>query len=211
MIEIAIIDDQNLMREGLKVILSQYDDIHVVALGKDGFDAIDICRKYPIDVLLMDIRMPNLNGVMAVKEIRKFNSETKIILLTTFDDEDYIIEGISYGASGYLFKDIEYDKLVSNIRDVYSGQYVMPAKVAQVLANKLMNQEKRKNEMKNYNITARELEIIDLIREGFSNKHIASVLYISEGTVKNYISSIYSKTNMNDRESLIEFIKNKLY
>lgn len=209
MIKIAIVDDQSLMREGLKVILNQYDDIDVVTIGEDGREAIEICRKYSIDVLLMDIRMPNLNGVLAVKEIRQFNTETKIIMLTTFDDEDYIVEAISYGASGYLFKDIEYDKLVSNIKDVYAGQYVMPTKVAQVLAKKLMNQEKRKDEIKKYNLTARELEIIDLIKDGFSNKQIASVLYISEGTVKNYISSIYNKTDMNDRESLIELIKKK--
>lgn len=210
MIKIAIVDDQSLMREGLKVILNQYDDIEVVTIGEDGREAVEICRKYSIDVLLMDIRMPNLNGVLAVKEIRQFNTETKIIMLTTFDDEDYIVEAISYGASGYLFKDIEYDKLVSNIKDVYAGQYIMPTKVAQVLAKKLMNQEKRKDEIKKYNLTARELEIIDLIKDGFSNKQIASVLYISEGTVKNYISSIYNKTDMNDRESLIELIKKKL-
>jgi len=210
MIKIAIVDDQSLMREGLKVILGQYAGIEVVTIGEDGREAVEICRKYQIDVLLMDIRMPNLNGVEAVKEIRRFNNETKIIMLTTFDDEDYIIEAIGYGASGYLFKDIDYDQLVSNIKDVYSGQYIMPSKVAQVLAKKLMNQEKRKDELKNYHFTIRELDIIDLIRDDFSNKQISTALFISEGTVKNYMSSIYSKTGINDRESLIAFIKNKL-
>lgn len=205
---LAIVDDQNLFREGLKVIISKYEDMDVVALGGCGKDAIDIVRKYHIDILLMDIRMPNLNGVEAVKEIRRFNQEVKIIMLTTFDDEDYIVEAIGQGASGYIFKDIEYGQLIENIREVHRGQFVMPSKVAQVLARKLMKQEKKKDQIKVYNFTTRELDIIDLIKDEFSNKQIARSLYISEGTVKNYISSIYNKTGINNREELIKFIKN---
>ncbi len=208
MIKLAIVDDQSLMRDGLKIILSQYDDIDVVALGEDGKEAVELCRKYRIDVMLLDIRMPKLNGVEAVKEIRRFNQDIKLLMLTTFFDEDYIVEAIGQGANGYLFKDIEYEQLITNIRDVYAGEYMMPGKVAQVLAKKLINQEKRKDEIKHYHLTQRELEIIDLIKDGFTNKQIANALFISEGTVKNYISSIYNKTNMSDRTSLIELIKN---
>ncbi|ERJ12111.1 response regulator transcription factor [Haloplasma contractile] len=185
MIKIAIVDDQSLMREGLKTILNNYDDLNVVALGNDGRDACDLCVKYTIDVLLLDIRMPNLNGVEAVKEIKRLNNDVKIIMLTTFDDEDYIVEAIANGANGYLFKDIEYDELVRNIRAVYNNQYIMPSKVANVIAKRLMNQEKNRSELQTYNLTSRELEIASMLKEGFTNKQIANGICISEGTVKN--------------------------
>jgi len=160
-----------------------------------------------VDVMLLDIRMPNLNGVEAVKEIKRINSKVKIIMLTTFDDEEYIIEAIANGANGYLFKDIEYDQLVNHIRSVSNGQYMIPPKVAQILALKLINNEKRKDELKQYNFTVRELEMIELLKEGFTNKQISTALCISDGTVKNYISSIYNKTDINNREALVIFLK----
>lgn len=207
MIKVAIIDDQSLMREGLKTILSSYDDISIIALGKDGKEAVDIALKYSIDVMLLDIRMPILNGVDAVKEIKRHNNKIKIIMLTTFDDDEYILDAIGNGASGYLFKDIEYDKLAQNIKDVNNGQFIMPPKVAQVIVQKLKNQEKNKDELKQYNLTARELEIAELLKDGFTNKQIARAICISEGTVKNYISSIYNKVDINDRKELSLYLK----
>lgn len=136
---LSIVDDQTILSEGLKRILESYEDINVVSIGKNGKEAIEIVKNNKIDVLLMDIRMPDLNGVEAVKEIRKFNTSTKIIMLTTFDDEEYIINAMAYKADGYVFKDIE----------------------------------------------------------------IANALFLSEGTVKNYISNIYIKFNVKNRIELI--------
>lgn len=210
MIRVAIVDDQNLMREGLKTILNTYPDLEVVATGKDGREAVDICIRYTIDVLLLDIRMPILNGVDAVKEIKKINQKVKIIILTTFDDEDYIVEAMGHGACGYLFKDIAYDELVRQIKLAHQNQMVMPTKVAQVIASKLMNHDQKKDELKQFQLTARELEICEMLKDSFTNKQIASMLCISEGTVKNYISSLYAKTGYSDRKQLITFLNEVL-
>jgi len=208
MIRVAIIDDQLIIAEGLKRILDGYDDIEVIALGKDGQEAFNIIENNMIDVILMDIRMPNVNGVEGVKKIRKINKEVKILMLTTFDDEEYIVEAMASKANGYLFKDIHYDKLVEAIRNVNNGQYIIEAKVAQVLAENI-NVDRGEKFYKELGFTDREKEIIPMIKEGFNNKQIALALFISEGTVKNYISSIYTKTNVKNRIELVNYL-NKL-
>lgn len=208
MIRVAIIDDQLIIAEGLKRILDGYDDIEVIALGKDGQEAFNIIENNMIDVILMDIRMPNVNGVEGVKKIRKTNKEVKILMLTTFDDEEYIVEAMASKANGYLFKDIHYDKLVEAIRNIYNGQYIIEAKVAQVLAENI-NVDRGEKFYKELGFTDREREIIPMIKEGFNNKQIALALFISEGTVKNYISSIYTKTNVKNRIELVNYL-NKL-
>lgn len=207
MIRIAIVDDQSIICEGLKKILETYDDITVVATGENGRKAIELCEKYTIDVLLLDIRMPVLNGVESVKLIKECNKDIKIIMLTTFDDEEYIIEAISNGASGYLFKDIHYDALAQSIRNVYEGQFIMPQKVAQVLIKNLKTEKPSISEQ--FGLTERENQILELLKQNFSNKQIANALFISEGTVKNYVSNIYVKTDTKDRTSLLERIKEK--
>lgn len=208
MIRIAIIDDQMIIAEGLKRILDGYDDIEVIALGKDGQEAFNIIENNMIDVILMDIRMPNVNGVEGVKKIRKINKDVKILMLTTFDDEEYIVEAMASKANGYLFKDIHYDKLVDSIRNVNNGQYVIESKVAQVLAENI-NIDKGEKLYKELGFTDREKEIIPMIKEGFNNKQIALALFISEGTVKNYISSVYTKANVKNRIELVNYL-NKL-
>lgn len=205
MIRLAIVDDQSIICEGLKKILETYEDICVVATGENGREAIELCRKYTVDVLLLDIRMPVLNGVESVKLIKECCPDIKIIMLTTFEDEEYIIEALSSGASGYLFKDIHYDVLAQSIRNVYSGQFIMPQKVAQVLIKNLKSEKTSQSDK--YNLTERENQILDLLKQGFSNKQIASALFISEGTVKNYVSNIYVKTSTKDRNSLLEQLK----
>jgi DNA-binding NarL/FixJ family response regulator len=205
MIRLAIVDDQSIICEGLKKILETYEDICVVATGENGREAIELCRKYTVDVLLLDIRMPVLNGVESVKLIKECCPDIKIIMLTTFDDEEYIIQAISSGASGYLFKDIHYDTLAQSIRNVYIGQFIMPQKVAQVLIKNLKSEKTSLSDK--YSLTERENEILDLLKQSFSNKQIANALFISEGTVKNYVSNIYVKTNTKDRNSLLEMLR----
>ncbi|MDD6795891.1 MAG: response regulator transcription factor [Clostridiaceae bacterium] len=207
MINVAIVDDQQIIGEGLKRILESYEDIQVVALGEDGREALDIVKKHDVDVILMDIRMPNCNGVEGVKLVRQENKEVKILMLTTFDDEEYIIKAMAYKANGYLFKDIPYDKLVASIRDAYNGGYIMEPKVAQVLAENI-SFDKGEKYYKDINLTSREIEVIKLIKDGFSNKQIANALFISEGTVKNYVSNIYEKAGVENRVNLINKLNN---
>lgn len=207
MIRLAIVDDQELITEGLKRILSTYEDIRVVATGKNGEEALNICRAYQIDVLLMDIRMPVINGVEGIRMIKEEGYKVKVIMLTTFEDEEYILKAVSYGASGYLYKDIPYDKLVQCIREVHEGQFMMPQKVAEVLAKNIGNCSKEEERSSNYSFTEREQQIIEMIQDGFNNKQIAKALYISEGTVKNYVSNIYAKTETKNRIDLINLLK----
>lgn len=209
MIKLGIVDDQELITEGLKRILSTYEDIQVVATGKNGEEALDICRAYKLDVLLMDIRMPILNGVEGIRLIKEEGHEVKVIMLTTFEDEEYIVKAISYGASGYLYKDIPYDKLAQCIREVHEGQFMMPQKVAEVLAKNIGVGTSRPKQENLYQFTEREAQIVEMIQEGFNNKQIAKALYISEGTVKNYVSNIYAKTETKSRIELVNLLKEK--
>ncbi|MBE6024229.1 MAG: response regulator transcription factor [Cellulosilyticum sp.] len=206
MIKLGIVDDQELITEGLKRILSTYEDIQVVVTGKNGEEALEICRAYTLDVLLMDIRMPKMNGVESIRLIKEEGHPVKVIMLTTFEDEEYIVKAISYGASGYLYKDIPYDKLAQCIREVYEGQFMMPQKVAQVLAKNIGNSTPKIQEVNPYNLTEREIQIVEMIEEGFNNKQIAKALYISEGTVKNYVSNIYAKTETKSRIELVHLL-----
>ncbi len=211
--KIAIIDDQQLITEGLKRILEAYEDMEVIATGANGEEAIALCKTYEIDVLLMDIRMPVMNGVEAIQGIRTFNSYLKIMMLTTFEDEEYIVQAMASGANGYLFKDIPYDKLVQAIREVYKGQFYMPQKVAQVLAqniSKVTQFQETAKAIQEYGLTEREWEVAKMLRDGFNNKQIAMALYISEGTVKNYVSNIYVKTGTTDRSSCMSLLKDQL-
>ena len=207
MIQIAIVDDQELMRDGLARILSTYEALRVVATGKNGLEALEICRNNKIDVLLLDIRMPEMNGVETVKELKANGSTTKVVMLTTFEDEEYILQAMAYGASGYLFKDIPYDKLAECVKEVYEGRFMMPQKVAEVLAKNLYSAEAQKKKENPYDFTERELQVAEMIKDGFNNKQIAKTLYISEGTVKNYVSNIYTKTQTDNRVEVANLLK----
>ena len=207
MIQIAIVDDQELMRDGLERILSTYEAIRVVATGKNGLEALEICKNNKIDVLLLDIRMPEMNGVETVKELKASGSTTKVVMLTTFEDEEYILQAMAYGASGYLFKDIPYDKLAECVKEVYEGRLIMPQKVAEVLAKNLYSAEAQKKKENPYDFTERELQVAEMIKDGFNNKQIAKTLYISEGTVKNYVSNIYAKTQTDNRVEVANLLK----
>ncbi len=207
MIQIAIVDDQELMRDGLARILGTYEALQVVATGKNGLEALEICRNNKIDVLLLDIRMPEMNGVETVKELKACGSTTKVVMLTTFEDEEYILQAMAYGASGYLFKDIPYDKLAECVKEVYEGRFMMPQKVAEVLAKNLYSAEAQKKKENPYDFTEREVQVAEMIKDGFNNKQIAKTLYISEGTVKNYVSNIYAKTQTDNRVEVANLLK----
>lgn len=210
-IRIAIIDDQTLMRDGLKTILDLEEDMEVVATAANGREGYEIIKQYKPDVVLMDIRMPELNGVEATKLIKKDYPETVVIILTTFDDDDYIVEALCYGASGYLLKDMHGDKLIQSIRDAYNGSMMIPSNIAIKLASKISNMSaKAMDEGQNineYDLTERERDIGRLLIKGYTNKEIADNLFISVGTVKNYITNVYSKIGISNRTAAVLFLK----
>jgi DNA-binding NarL/FixJ family response regulator len=197
-IRILIADDDSLIRESLKIILSMDSEIHIVDCVDNGLKALEACIRNDIDVALLDIRMPILNGVEAVKQICE-KTNTKPLILTTFDEDDYIRTAIKYGAKGYILKNNSPDKIINAIKMVHSGNTVMQDTVLDKIKDGLEDKRKCLDESM---FTERELEIVIAIADGLSNKEISSKLYISEGTVKNYITNILSKTNLKHRTQI---------
>ncbi len=204
-IKIAIADDQVLMLDGIKIILESEDDFEVIAVARDGKETIEKIKENKPDVVLLDIRMPVMNGVECTKLIKELYPEIVVLILTTFDDEEYIVDALRYGASGYLLKDITKDKLIQTIKEACKGELIMPSKVAVKLAQRVANQDSAAREIFDFN--AREREIAVLLAQGFTNKQIATALSFSEGTVKNTVSSIYSKIDIYDRTTAALYLK----
>jgi DNA-binding NarL/FixJ family response regulator len=213
-INVLIADDQTLMCDGLKTILELEENLNVMGTAKNGEEVLEFCKENKPDLVLMDIRMPKMDGVKCTKMLKTLYPEIKVLVLTTFNDTEYIIEALNYGAVGYILKDIEGDELIKAINDAYKGSFMLPSSVAKKLAEKLsestivVNPHKEKKVLKNF--SEREEEIAKMMTMGFNNKQIASSLFISEGTVKNYISNIYSKLGTSDRIGAIKLLKKML-
>ncbi|NLY82011.1 MAG: response regulator transcription factor [Clostridiales bacterium] len=199
---IIIIDDDIFVTTSLKTILGSDSEIEVVGIGSDGTDGLKLYKELQPDICLMDIRMKNMNGIEASSEILAHDPEAKILLLTTFQDDEYIINALKLGIKGYLIKQ-DYDSLNSAIKSVYRGQSVFGTDIVSKLPSML-----RKNvslDWEKLGLTTKEHEIIEQISEGLNNKEIAETLYLSEGTVRNYISQILEKLDLRDRTQLAIF------
>lgn len=199
---IIIVDDDCLVTSALKTILEVNKEISVTAMGSDGADAVSLYRKYRPDILLIDIRMKKMNGLDASEKILQEFPEAKILLLTTFSDDEYIIKALKLGAKGYLLKQ-DYTSIFPALQAVYSGQTVFGHEIISRIPDML--QTAKTFDYEPFGISERELEIIHLIAEGLSNKEIASQLFLSEGTVRNYLSSILDKLDLRDRTQVAVF------
>jgi len=211
-INVIIADDHSMVRQGIKQILELESDIVVIAQASNGKEAVDLANEYNPDVLLMDINMPVLNGLQAIKEIRENGLETKVIMLTINDDREYLFKALQYGAQGYMLKDAEPSVLIDAIRNVAVGDNYIQSNMTTELV-KEFNRVTQKEKDKEFetNLTTREVEVLNLIADGLLNKEIAKKLYISEKTVKNHVSSIFRKLNVNDRtQAAIYAFKNNL-
>ena len=207
-IKLVIADDDALIRESLKIILSYDKEIEVIDTFENGKDLVEFLLKNTIDIALVDVRMPLVNGVKATLEISK-NTNTKVIILTTFDEDEYIREGIQNGAKGYLLKNTKPDKIIETIKIVNNGIAVIQEEILNKLSNNLISSIDRQEKIDESMFTERELEVMKAVSEGLSNKEISKKLYISEGTVKNYMTSILQKTNLTHRTQIaIYYIKN---
>lgn len=207
-IRLLIADDDSLIRESLKIILGMDKDFEIIACADNGLQALEMCQKEQIDVALLDVRMPVLNGVQAVKEITA-NTSVKCLILTTFDDDEFIMEAIKNGAKGYILKNNSPDRIKDAIRLVNHGNTIMQDVVMEKVKQGLS--ENRVSKLDNTMFSSREIEIIKLISEGLSNREIAQRIFISEGTVKNYSTSILDKTNLQHRTQIaVYYLKNEL-
>ncbi|WP_097015225.1 response regulator transcription factor [Anaerocolumna aminovalerica] len=206
--KVLIIDDDKLVCSSLKIILDSDDDISVIGTGNDGKDAIKLYEELKPDVLLMDIRMETMTGLEAGEIILKEDKLAKILYLTTFLDDDYIIKALNIGAKGYMLKQ-DFDSIVPALHAVHKGQNVYGNEIITKLPN-LLHQNNPVKAYSSYGITDKEYEIICKIADGLSNKEIADILFLSEGTVRNYISQILEKLNLRDRTQIaIFYYKNK--
>ncbi|PJI10312.1 MULTISPECIES: response regulator transcription factor [Clostridium] len=208
MIKVLIADDQELIRQSLKIVLSANKDIEVVGTVCNGNEVVESVRKYKTDVILMDVRMPEMDGVQCTKIIKESYPNIKIIVLTTFDDDEYIFNALKYGASGYLLKGVSMDELIKAIHTVVNGGAMInpdiTAKVfklfSQMAQGDVSIQAGAKKDLND--ICDTEWDIIKCIGFGLSNKEIAKKLRLSEGTVRNYLSNILNKLNFRDRTQL---------
>ncbi|HMD19838.1 MAG TPA: response regulator transcription factor [Alloacidobacterium sp.] len=189
LIQIMVVDDHHIVRQGLVALIGTIPDMKVVAEAADGAQAVELYRKHRPAVTLMDLRLPNMNGVDAITQIRREFSDARIIVLTTFDGDEDIYRALQAGAKGYLLKGMNADELTDAIRIVHAGKSRIPAVVAERLAER----------MGGPSLTGRELDVLKRIVGGRSNKEIASDLFISEATVKTHINSILSKLGVSDR------------
>jgi DNA-binding NarL/FixJ family response regulator len=202
-IRVLIVDDQALFREGLETLLSVHSDIQVVGQASNGQEAIEVGARTRPDVVLMDVRMPVLDGVRATRLLKEAQPQCRVIVLTTFDDDEYIFDALRTGAAGYLLKDVASDQLVEAIRATARGESILqPSVAAKVIAEFTRVSSmvpSAQMEQLVEPLSERELEILALIARGATNKEIASQLFIAEGTVKNHVTHILGKLGVRDR------------
>lgn len=208
-IKVLVTDDQLELANELKSVLETDEQIQVTGVATDGFDALEQMAENTPDVVLLDIRMPNMNGVVATQRIKTEYPDCKVVILTTFDDSDYILNAINNGASGYLLKDIGGSALIDAVKNAYAGDTILPAKIARRIADaaKHVAADREIKLTRAFSLSDREVEIAIMMYEGFTNRQISAALKLTEGTTRNYVSSIYIKTNSENRAEAIQAIK----
>ena len=201
-IRILLVDDQRLMRDGLRTLLELEGDLKVVAEAEDGQSGLDAYEQFEPNVVLMDIRMPGMDGVEATRRLIERWPEARVVILTTFDDDEYIFEGLRAGALGYLLKDVSGGELAESIRKVAAGGALIEPSVARKVLAEFARLEPASRSVSDglpEPLLKREVEILKLLAQGLSNKQIAARLHLAEGTVKNYVSGILAKLGVADR------------
>lgn len=214
MINVIIADDQKLVREGIKMILGLYEEINILGEAENGQQLIALMENLQPDVILMDVRMPIMDGVQATKIIKDKYKNVKVIILTTFNDDEYIFKAIKYGADGYLLNDSGSEYIIKAIKSVYNGAMLLdPDVTAKVVKafNSITNDNLNCNESDNLNhkldvLTPREIDVAKLIAQGKNNKDICNILFLTQGTIKNYVTRILGKLSLNSRTELALFI-----
>ncbi|MBR4605673.1 MAG: response regulator transcription factor [Lachnospiraceae bacterium] len=205
-IKVLIADDIMILRQGLRAVLEQDEGIQVVALAENGKEAFEKCKVFRPDVVMMDMRMPDYDGAYGIQAIKEQCPEVKVLVLTTFDDEETINKALSSGADGYILKEMEDAKVIASVKSVYSGISVFGDDVYRVMRKRMEEAEQSTKQDvtqdENTILTARELDVVKLVAQGYDNKEIAAELYLAEGTVRNQISKILEKLELKDRTQL---------
>lgn len=197
--KVLVCDDQAIVRDGLELLLKLEAEIEVVGAAQDGAEAVEMVDKFLPDLVLMDLKMPGMNGVEATRRICASHPGIKVLVLTTFDDDEWVFDAIRAGAGGYILKDTPREKVIEAIRGTLSGKsYVDPSVVGKLLQHVSSKQEEPQSVLTD-KLTTREVEVLRAISHGLSNTDIAARLHLSEGTVRNHISAIFAKLDVTDR------------
>ena len=211
-IRVLVVDDQAELAEEIKSVLQTDSELEVVGIALDGVEALEKIPQTNPNVVLLDIRMPNMNGVVATKRIKSEYPNVKVLILTTFDDSDYILNAINNGASGYLLKEIGGTAMIDAVKNANAGDTILPAKIAKRIADAAQHvaADREIKLRKAFSFSDREVEIALMMYEGFTNRQISAALKLTEGTTRNYVSSIYEKTHSENRADAIRAIKEVL-
>jgi len=196
---VVICDDQAIVRDGLELLLRLEKDIEVVGLAQDGAEAVELVARFSPDLVLMDLKMPGINGVEATRRICAEYPSVKVLVLTTFDDDEWVFDAVRAGASGYLLKDTPREKVIEAIRGTVVGKSYVDPTVAGKILGQVASKQEQPTTIITEKLTGREVEVLRLIAHGLSNSDIAGRLHLSEGTVRNHVSVIFSKLDVSDR------------
>lgn len=197
--KVIICDDQAIIRDGLEMLLKLEKDIEVVGQAQDGTEAVEIVKRTQPDLVLMDLKMPGLNGIEATRQIRTQHPQVKVLVLTTYDDDEWVFDAIRAGASGYLLKDTPREEVIKAIRGTAAGKSFVDPAVAGKLLNQVAGKQTQPATLLTDKLTEREADVLRLIARGFTNADIAERLHLSEGTVRNHVSAIFAKLEVADR------------
>jgi DNA-binding NarL/FixJ family response regulator len=201
--KVIICDDQALIRDGLELLLKLERDIEIVGLAQDGTEAVELVDSKAPDLVLMDLKMPGMNGVEATRQIRTHHPEIKVLVLTTYDDDEWLFDAIRAGASGYLLKDTPREKVIEAVRGTAAGQTFVDPAVAGKLLEQAANKGVQPPTQITNKLTDRETEVLHWMARGLTNPQIAQQLHLSEGTVRNHVSAILTKLGVSDRTQAV--------
>lgn len=205
-IRVLVVDDQALVRAGFRMILEAEPDVEVVGEAADGIEAVSAAQLHQPDVVLMDVRMPNMDGIAAARRILEGGSTARVVMLTTFDMDEYVYEALRAGASGFLLKDVPPERLVAGIRAVASGEALLaPSVTRRLIENYVQRQPARDLPATVAELTTREREVLELMARGLSNAEIAATFVVSETTVKTHVAHILDKLELRDRVQAVVF------
>ena len=197
--KILLCDDQAVIRDGLEMLLNLEKDFQVIGVAQDGAEAVDLAAQKQPDLILMDLKMPIMSGIEATREIRTKFPNIKILVLTTYDDDEWVFDAIRAGASGYLLKDTPRQKIVEAIRGTMDGKSFVDPAIAGKFLNQVASKQTQPTSILTDKLTERELDVLRLIAKGINNSEIANQLHLSEGTVRNHVSAILEKLGVSDR------------
>jgi DNA-binding NarL/FixJ family response regulator len=198
-----ICDDQHIVCEGLEKILSTDPELEVVGIASDGLEALEMIPEVKPDLVLMDLKMPHMNGAIATRKIKESYPDVEVLILTTYDDDEWVFDAIRSGAAGYLLKDLTPEKLIESIKGTMGGKGFVDPKITKKLLSEIASRKPQPEPSVQYQLSEREQEILNLLAKGLSNSDIADSLFLTEGTVRNYTSEIFKKLSVTDRTQAV--------